>query len=358
MRTLLLAALLVAGPALARAPFPAVSSLVLAQASSAPSSTSTSKDEDDEDEDKPKAPPATPAEPAAPPAGAVTTPTPPAAADAKSQQLVSGAPLYNPNVAVHIVEKKQFADRGKHEIVLYPAWVQLNGKFTQHVGTALSYVYHLQENFGIQLTPLYNWVATESGFNRELVDKVRVEAQAATSLLFKWGAVAGVEATPLYGKFAFYEGNLAHFAFVVNAGAGIGSTLHQLKPETDTADNAAATYGDTGFKFTGSIGLGGRVQLGDRFAIRLEVRDLVYTARVDTINGCSTDDMTRLRAALQAQPGRTNFDSVMLGEGSTCAKDKFNNHAGDIPLALRIVSEPSSDVLNNVGFYAGFSVLF
>src|SRR5437868_466224 len=51
-----------------------------------------------------------------------------------AQELVSGAPLYNPNVAVHIVQHKPFADRGLRELVLYPAVPQANGKFTQHVG--------------------------------------------------------------------------------------------------------------------------------------------------------------------------------------------------------------------------------
>ena len=39
-----------------------------------------------------------------------------------AQRLVSGAPLYNPNVAVHIVEKKQFkvtVTAGKPAFVTY-----------------------------------------------------------------------------------------------------------------------------------------------------------------------------------------------------------------------------------------------
>src|SRR5690606_4187864 len=36
-------------------------------------------------------------------------------------ELISGAPLENPDVAVHIVQQKRFADRGRHELTLYPA---------------------------------------------------------------------------------------------------------------------------------------------------------------------------------------------------------------------------------------------
>ncbi|MGQ0507511.1 MAG: outer membrane beta-barrel domain-containing protein, partial [Myxococcaceae bacterium] len=235
MRTLLIAALLLAStrPAFA---VPTSGPLVAQSSSTRPGDA----DDDDEEDETPK--PAPSDAPVSTPSTTRASTTPPVA-DTREQQLVSGAPLYNPNVAVHIVEKKRFSDSGKHELVLYPAWVQVNGKFTQHAGTAISYVYHLQENFGLQLTPLFNWVATESPFNRELVDKVRVEAQAATSLLLKWGVLAGVEATPLYGKFAFYENTMAHFSLVLNAGAGLGATLHQLTPETtDTTNGSPATF--------------------------------------------------------------------------------------------------------------------
>ena len=39
-----------------------------------------------------------------------------------------------------------------------------------------------------------------------------------------------------------------------------------------------ARFGDTGTKFLGPVGGGFRVQFGDSMAVRLEVRDLVYTA--------------------------------------------------------------------------------
>src|SRR5918996_5063655 len=198
---------------------------------------------------KPAAPGGTGATPAssAPAAGTATaTPAaqgaaPSPSANPRAQTLVSGAPLYNPNVAVHIVERKPFADQGKHEITLFPALAQVNGKFTQHFGTALSYAYHVHENFGFQLMPQWNWFNTESSFNKELIDKGRVEAQAATSLLLNWGAVGGVEVVPLYGKFAWYENNLLQYSVVLNGAAGYGTTRHELKPRTPTS---GATYGD------------------------------------------------------------------------------------------------------------------
>jgi outer membrane beta-barrel protein len=289
------------------------------------------------------------------------------AAQERAQRLVSGAPLYNPNVAVHIVQRKAFADGGKREVVLYPAVPQANGKFTQHLGTAASIVYHLHENFGLQITPQYNWYSSDSSFNQELVDKVRQEGLAASTLLLNWGVQGGVEVTPLYGKFAFFDSTLAQFQVVVSGGAGVGSTRHLLRP---AAVGKPASFGDTGNKFLGSVGGGFRVQLGDRFALRLEVRDLVYTARVDRVNGCSAGELRQMRDVFDRLT-REELDapaaiSSQVTVGGGCRVEKFEgvdpdrgeSRAYDIRQALSLVEEPSSDVLNNISVYAGFSVLF
>ncbi|HEY8206165.1 MAG TPA: outer membrane beta-barrel domain-containing protein [Myxococcaceae bacterium] len=320
-----------------------------------------------------ESPPAVAEAPAAggPPAAAASAlqePTPAEqAARERSQELVSGAPLYNPNVAVHIVQRKPFADRGLRELVLFPAVPQANGKFTQHFGTAASFVYHLHENFALQLTPQYNWYSSDSSFNQELVDKVRQEGLAASTLLLNWAVQGGVEVTPLYGKFAFFDSTLAQFQVVLTGGAGIGSTRHLLRP---AAGNKPASYGDTGDKFLGSVGGGFRVQLGDRFALRLEVRDLVYTARVDHVNGCSAGELRQMRDVFDRLT-RDQLDapgaiSSQVQVGGACQVEKFEgidskraeSRAYDIRQALSLVEEPSSDVLNNVSIYAGFSVLF
>ncbi|MBZ4421457.1 outer membrane beta-barrel domain-containing protein [Myxococcus sp. RHSTA-1-4] len=290
----------------------------------------------------------------------------PRTTDAQQQRLVNGAPLYNPNVSVHIVQKKRFADEGKHEFAFFPATVQVNGKYTHHAGSALQYIYHLQENFAFQVSGQYNWYTDESDFNLELIDKVREQAQAASSLLLVWGAQAGVEVTPLYGKFAFLNDSLAQFSVVLSGGAGVGSTRHLIRPEvTNEVDGerftVPARFGDTGTKFLGSVGGGFRLQFGESYALRMEVRDLIYTARVDKVDGCSLADFEAMEAA---RAGNQDFASLQLS--GSCNYQKFDgvdpktkkNYREDIILGRDLVAEPSSDVLNNISFYAGFSILF
>ncbi|NMO18280.1 outer membrane beta-barrel domain-containing protein [Pyxidicoccus fallax] len=309
----------------------------------------------------------TPPEPATPEDAPVLAAEAPRTTDAQQQRLVHGAPLYNPNVSVHIVQKKRFADEGKHEFAFFPATVQVNGKYTNHAGSALQYIYHLHENFAFQASGQYNWYSNESDFNLELIDKVREQAQAASSLLLVWGAQAGVEVTPLYGKFAFLNDSLAQFSVVLSGGAGVGATRHLIRPEvTNEAEGGErftvpARFGDTGTKFLGSVGGGFRLQFGESYALRMEVRDLIYTARVDKVDGCNLADFEALEAARAA-----NQDFSTLALSGSCNYQKFDgvdpktkkNYREDIILGRDLVAEPSSDVLNNISFYAGFSILF
>ncbi|HEY3384307.1 MAG TPA: outer membrane beta-barrel domain-containing protein [Vicinamibacterales bacterium] len=277
----------------------------------------------------------------------------PPAAPVQVPKLVEGAPLGNANVSVNIVQKKIHENEGRHELVLYPAVLQINGKFTQHYGVGLMYAYHLRETLAISLMPIWNYWNQESDFNQELIDKGHQQAQAATALLLQYGGVASVEMSPIYGKFALYEGTLVHFALVLGGGLGAGSTRIQLRPQqvancgpgTDTPECRSASFGDTGFKMLTTFNVGFRVMLGERAAIRLEIRDLIYTARVNQINGCSYEDLYSLS---------TGGNPV---SGSCPANGGFAT-TDDRQLAMSLLKETSSDVINNVSFFAGFSFLF
>lgn len=279
----------------------------------------------------------------------------PGGSPAAAPPPAEGAPLGNDNVRVHTVERKPYPTAGRHELALYPAVAQLNGAFTEHVGAAATYSYHLFETLSLQITPIVNYLNRESGFNQELIDKGHQQAQAATALLLQYGAVAGVEMAPLYGKFALFDGTLGHFALVVNAGAGVGSTRVELRSaQTQGCDPAAgcapASFGDTGLKFLGSIGAGFRVALGGRAALRLEVHDLVYTARVDRINGCTFQDLDLAQAG--GAPLSAGCKSGTKAQGGPWARED------DRALAAGLLRATSSDVINNVSLYAGLSFLF
>jgi outer membrane beta-barrel protein len=193
---------------------------------------------------------------------------------------------------------------------------------------------------------MFFYVNGESGFNQDLVNIARLQAQAATALTMLYGAEAGVETTPIYGKFAFYENHMASFALVLSAGIGATSTRVQLRP---SSDQGPATFGDTGYKFLGNVGGGFRVKLGEHIAIRLEVRDLVYTAKVDTVNGCTEDDLVAIEGG-----GNPSSAGCNPGKFATAA----DGSQPDVPLAKALLKTPSSDVLNQVNFFGGVAYVF
>lgn len=244
-------------------------------------------------------------------------------------QVVDGAPMKKPDV-------------GRVEFTLYPAVPQLNGKYTQHVGTMGQVTWHVREHFGLTLSGGGNWYNQESRLNAELVDKARVEAQWASSLLWTWTAMAGVEVAPFSGEFALFDSGLATFSVVISAGAGLGGTRHLLKPETTTP----ATYVDTGTRFMWAVGAGFRLTLGQHVAFRLEVRDVMHTARVDQVNGCSAADL----------PADFGFNDSSRSVTPGCTTSALN--PSDVALARGLIRASSSEVINSLGAWAGVSFIY
>lgn len=266
-----------------------------------------------------------------------------AQAEAEEAQILTASDLeltsesLSDNLRLHTVQRKLYSDAGLHEIALFPAIFQLNSKFTTHVGAGAQYLYHLHESFSLQVMGQFNYLNQQVGFVQDLIDNANIQPQPATALTLQWAATGGFEVTPIYGKIAIYDGKIAHFGVVLSGGAGLGATRIQL-----TGEDEGRIFGDAGTRFVGQIGAGFRVRFDDSFVARLEVRDLVYTAQVDRINGCSFADFEAADSG-GSMSGACNL-SGMTQSARNAAKE--------------LIKRPSSDVLNNLGIYAGLSYIF
>ena len=188
-----------------------------------------------------------------------------------------------------------------------------------------------------------NWYNEESAFNGELVEKFRVEAQAATSMLWTWGLFGAVELEPFLGEFTLFQGARARLGFVMSVGAGAGGTRHLLWPATETP----ASYGDTGVHFMATAAAGLRFRVGEHFVARFEVRDVAYSAAVDSINGCTEPDLRSLDGRFQ------------LGlDGAVTAGCRGFAKPHDAASALSLTRFQSSDILHNVGLALGAGFTF
>ena len=148
---------------------------------------------------------------------------------------------------------------------------------------------------------------------------------------------------PVYGKITIFDGKILRLGFYLNAGIGGAKTRLQLKPSS-----SGRTFGDTGFRPMAGLGAGFRVFVSETFTVRLEVRDLVYSAYVSRVNGCTRAD------ALAINDKGAGAEGLSAG----CNASAFGGDATNAGIAADQLKDPSADVTNNVAFYGGLSYLF
>jgi len=258
----------------------------------------------------------------------------------------------SPNVQFKVLEPKPFPDALRHEFTLQPFVPQIGSTFTTHWLSSLTYTFHATEWLGLRVQPFWVWHAQRSRFSSELLSRVRQDAAAPSSVMLQWGAVAGPEWAPIRGKFTAFGGTV-RYGFVLFGGAGVGGTQIELK----TADAVGpATYGSTGLRMVATGGAGFRVQLGQRWTVRLEVQDLIHWGSVSHINGCSASDLQTLdeqRTAGGITGGVSSQCNVGAFQGTTASGYDRSN---DVSIARAKVNEGGSDTLHVVGVYLGFGV--
>ena len=273
------------------------------------------------------------------------------------------APLGAQNVSVHVLQRGDGSRAHRFELVAYPLAVQIDNILTNQVGSLASVHWYLHENFSFHVTGGYNWINQASDLSLQLLNRARVEAPAASTLLSVWDLMGGVEVVPFYGKFALFDSMIGHFGVVLSGGLGAGGTRHQLKPEVKGDGRtpfSPATYGDTGLRLMGSLGAGIRVQLGQSLSLRIELRNVVFMARVDRINGCDVNDLQSLKRESDAAG-----DLMKAPVSSQCRAESFlgtregsdQKRTLDIPLAIELARSPTSLVRNAGQVFIGLSLL-
>jgi outer membrane beta-barrel protein len=249
---------------------------------------------------------------------------------------------------VHVVEARPFSESHRFELSLFGLG-QLNPRFTVHAGIGAELSYHLRENLALQIGLSYNAIAHQSSVSEELAAKVDQQPLAASALLLEGDAIAGVELMPVYGKISIFDGKVLRLGLYVNAGIGVAKTELQLRPADAVGGRS---FGDTGFRPEGALGIGTRIFAGDRLTFRLEVRDRLYSAYVSKVNGCTGQDAQAIRSNGSAATGL----SPGCSPSSFGANDQqIKSGAGSAAIQL---GQPSSSVINYIAFQGGVSWLF
>ncbi|HUJ29594.1 MAG TPA: outer membrane beta-barrel domain-containing protein [Myxococcales bacterium] len=272
------------------------------------------------------------------------------AATASAQQV--GLP--DPDVMrIHVLEKRPFTEAGRWELSFFGA-TQVNPKFTVHAGVSGELAYHLRENLAAQLGVAWFPLAQQSTLSEELLTKASEAPESAEAFLLQGDAVLGLELMPVYGKLNVFDGKILRLGMYLNAGLGLAKTRLQLTPSNNVV--AGRTYGDTGFRPMGSLGIGLRVFVTERFTVRIELRDLAYSGYVSQVNGCNYNDVVAIEKAESFTPPQTatvsgGCDQRAFGPAGQYAKVTA---AG----AMGLLQTPSAEVINNLAFQGGVSWLF
>jgi len=228
--------------------------------------------------------------------------------------LLLAAPVVlaqSPNERVHALQKRDYSVKNKIEVSGFFG-LSVDDIFTQHYSGVLAIDYHLDEAFALEFTwlscklPFYmgSKVAdnpsayTGSWFRKghsytdaydNLKDAQLSPSNADLAMISNyWGL--NVEFSPIYGKFSFFNWGLVRADFYVTVGGGLVTTEY-MRPDN--------TWVDTGSYFMGNFGLGLRVFLKRWFAIRLDMRDFTFAAKVEGEAGPSgTTTETKIRSTL------------------------------------------------------------
>ena len=230
----------------------------------------------------------------------------------------------------------------KVEVTLFPAAVQLNGMFTQTAGTFGTVSLRVREGVSLQVFGGGNWLARESKFNDELVQKSNLTAQKSNLLAWTWAVLAGLELEPLVGTLSVF-GAETKFSLTLGAGIGGGGASIRLagSPQREI-------YGDAGPRFMGMVSSGLRVTIGQHLVLRAEIRDVMFGTQVTTINGCDGFDVN-------------NWDRSFWPNGTpavtanACRGFKSSVEAQGASSAL---SKSVGGVAVNIGAYVGAGVVF
>jgi outer membrane beta-barrel protein len=166
---------------------------------------------------------------------------------------------------------------GKLELTLPTGQVSLMDAFFSKYMVGAKLGYHFSEAFSLSVAGSYG---TTDPTGSTSVCPLNAGCQPASAAqlyqvpgLIRWTAAAEVGFSPVYGKLNVFGEKAVHFDLSIMAGADLISYRDVIG-----ADQASAGV-VPGYKVTpgGHIGLGTRIFLSRLIALRLELRDVVYS---------------------------------------------------------------------------------
>ncbi|MBI5525211.1 MAG: outer membrane beta-barrel domain-containing protein [Deltaproteobacteria bacterium] len=174
------------------------------------------------------------------------------------------------NERIHALQARTYPLALRHDITPWFA-VTLNDHNTSHIGGGLSYAFHLNEGFALQLDGLF-FSSKNSSYSDEMY-QLQVSPVGATRMRMNYWGGMNLVWYPIYGKFDFLSLFVAHFnVYLLGGGGVVGTSFYNYYVgETEKIDSSL---------FAGSLGGGFQIFIIKYLDLKFEIRDILFTAHL------------------------------------------------------------------------------
>ncbi len=196
---------------------------------------------------------------------------------------------------IYAVQRKAFLVKNKFELSPLLA-ASFSDRFVQTFAIAGSVTYHLAETFGLEFYGGY-FFPSESALTKDILNNFSLRSDTAKLTQMLWTVGLGVQWSPIYGKVNVFGSTLGNFAFYLGLGVGLGQTRVQcdagmaldpnrgFNPPTCPlipvdADATTVVYEPATLRPMGALSGGVRFNFSSRFALKFEVKNYLFAARV------------------------------------------------------------------------------
>lgn len=224
-------------------------------------------------------------------------------------------------------EKPVDVTHRRFEVTVAPVGLPIPFGTPGDFGSLVRVGYQFTPVFGAYLSGFLRWLRTDAAAdtNRQLSDATSVDGHLGLGV-------------------AFVPVRLPFLLVALRAGLALAATSVELRPLSTGIDGAlrAASYGSSGLRPMGQLGLEVAFVLSPMVRIGLEVRNAFMSSATTAVNGCTGDDLRAMDIALRAGRPVTS-----VGVGAGCAVGSFDGtdasgvrRSNDVPLAQFRLREP------------------
>lgn len=243
------------------------------------------------------------------------------------------------------------AGRSTTTVGLRPLVLQLDQRFANQLGSALTVDHRLLPWLAVEGLVQLDWLSSESEFTSDLLN-LRLEPTPGESVRLPMALQAGLRLTPLAGPLLRpNEAWQPHVELAFSLGLGVALSQLDLAPKRDTVPALTASAGVRPYGY-GAFEV--RLQVVKTVWVGVSLSARGYSNEVNALNGCNLDDFRSLNGA---QSAGISLSAVEVSSG--CSPSAFGDDAAQkraVPLGRFLLSYPESgfSVQTQLGLGVGF----